>query len=190
MEVYSSSVEDQLIDGLSYKLAPGSSYIQDRKSATYWPSGSNIYTPNGGTKVIRFLLNGSDWLDPNTLRIFFDVANIEAYPLRVLGGPSSFFRRMRVLVGNQLVEDVDQFNRVSYMFDTLRARHVRENEDCEGFDDRFDQPEYQDIITFNESKNGDPLRTTSQGNVMNNLSANFKSVNGSPPLDILYVRMS
>ena len=83
MEVYSSSVEDQLIDGLSFKLAPGSSYIQDRKSATYWPSGSNKYTPNGGTKVIRFLLNGSDWLDPNTLRIFFDVANLEAYPLRV-----------------------------------------------------------------------------------------------------------
>ncbi len=116
MEVYSSSVEDQLIDGLSFKLAPGSSYIQDRKSATYWPSGSNIYTPNGGTKVIRFLFNGSDWLDPNTLRIFFDVANLEAYPLRVLGNPYSFFRRMRVLVGNQLVEDIDQFNRVSYTF--------------------------------------------------------------------------
>ena len=87
MEVYSSSVEDQLIDGLSFKLAPGSSYIQDRKSATYWPSGSNIYTPNGGTKVIRVLFNGSDWPDPNTLRIFFDVTNLEAYPLRVLGNP-------------------------------------------------------------------------------------------------------
>ena len=127
MEVYSSSVEDQLIDGLSYKLAPGSSYIQDRKSVTFYPSGSNIYTPNGGTKVLKFLINGSDWLDPNTLRIFFDVTNLENYPLRVLGNPYSFFRRMRVLVGNQLVEDIDQFNRVSYMFDTLRARHVREN---------------------------------------------------------------
>ena len=127
MEVYSSSVEDQLIEGLSYKLAPGSSYIQDRKSVTFYPSGSNIYTPNGGTKVIRFLINGSDWLDPNTLRIFFDVKNLEDYPLRVLGSPYSFFRRMRVLVGNMLVEDISDFNRVSYMFDTLRARHVREN---------------------------------------------------------------
>ena len=35
MEVYSSSVEDQLIDGLSYKLAPGSSYIQDRKASRF-----------------------------------------------------------------------------------------------------------------------------------------------------------
>ena len=92
MEVYSSSVEDQLIDGLSFKLAPGSSYIQDRKSSTYWTSGSSIYTPSGGTKVVSVLINGSDRLDPNTLRIFFDVANLEAYPLRVL---PFFFRRMR-----------------------------------------------------------------------------------------------
>ena len=35
MEVYSSSVEDQLIDGLSYKLNPGSSYIVDRKNSTF-----------------------------------------------------------------------------------------------------------------------------------------------------------
>ena len=82
MEIYSSSVEDQLIDGLSYKLSSGSSYITDRKSVSWFPSGSNVYSSNSGTKVIRFLLNGSDWLDPNTLRIFFDIANVENYPLR------------------------------------------------------------------------------------------------------------
>ena len=87
MEVYSSSVEDQLIDGLSYKLAPGSSYIQDRKSVSWFPSGSNVYSSTSGTKVIRFLMNGSDWLDPNTLRIFFDLSNVDNYPLRVLGAP-------------------------------------------------------------------------------------------------------
>ena len=35
MEVYSSSVEDQLIDGLSYKLSPGASYITERKSVSF-----------------------------------------------------------------------------------------------------------------------------------------------------------
>ena len=50
MEIYSSSVEDQLIDGLSYKLAAGSSYITDRKSVTFYPSGSNIYTQVEGQK--------------------------------------------------------------------------------------------------------------------------------------------
>jgi len=72
MEVYSSSVEDLLIDGLSYKLSPGASYITERKSVSFFPSGSNIYTTASGTKVIRFLLNDDDWADTtNTLRIFF-----------------------------------------------------------------------------------------------------------------------
>ena len=74
MEVYSSSVEDQLIDGLSSQLSPGASYITERKSVSFFPSGSNIYTTASGTKVIRFLLNGDDWCDAtNTLKIFFDV---------------------------------------------------------------------------------------------------------------------
>ena len=84
---------------------------------------------------------------------------------------------MRVLVGNQLVEDIDQFNRVSYMFDTLRARHVRENEDVEGFEDRFDQPEYQDILTNNS--NVASYVTKTGGREMQNIANYFVSVNGN-----------
>ena len=40
MEVISNSVEDKLIDGLSYKLEPTASYITERKSATFWAQGS------------------------------------------------------------------------------------------------------------------------------------------------------
>ena len=79
MEVYSSSVEDQLIDGLSFKLSPGSSYITDRQSVSFFPSGSNIYTTTSGTKILRIVLNGSDWLDPATVRVFFDVKNKRRY---------------------------------------------------------------------------------------------------------------
>ena len=152
MEVYSSSVEDQLIDGLSFKLSPGASYITERKSVSYFPSGSNVYTTTSGTKVSRILINGDDWLDStNTLRIFFDVRNTGTGPLRVLAGPYCFFRRMRILCGNQLVEDIDYYNRVHYMFDILRAKHVRENEDCEGLEDRFDSDYYKPC--FNNNSN-------------------------------------
>ena len=59
---------------------------------------------------------------------------------------------MRVLCGNQLVEDIDYYNRNHYLFDIMRARHVRENEDCEGTGaDRFDAPKYQSI--FQSSQN-------------------------------------
>jgi hypothetical protein len=104
------------------------------------------------------LLNGDDWCDAtNTLKIFFDVRNTGTGPLRVLGGPYSFFRRMRVLCGNQLVEDIDYYNRVHYMFDILRAQHVRENEDVEGFgEDRFDAQTYQPCFQTNNTSTTTP----------------------------------
>ena len=104
MESISNGVEDYLIDGLSFKLPPGSSYINDRRKSTFWASGSNIYKAEGGTKVVRFLLNGEDgtWLDPQTIRVQFDLRNNEtgtneSKRVRPLGGAHLFFRRARVL---------------------------------------------------------------------------------------------
>jgi hypothetical protein len=175
MEVYSSSVEDQLIEGLSYKLSSGSSYITDRNSVTYFASGSNIYTNTSGTKVLRFLINGDGWLDPSTLKIFFDVQNLSvSAPLRVLGGPYTFFKRMRILCANQLVEDVDHYNRLHYMMDSLRSKHVRDNEDCEGFgDSRFDNPTFFDLLNNNSNN---PLYTLPTGENMTLFESAFKSV--------------
>ena len=147
MQVYTSSVDDELVDGLSFKLSPGSSYITSRNSVSYFPTGSNIYTTAAGTKVLRILLSGDDWVDPATLRIFFDVRNNGPGVLFPLGGPYSFWRRMRVLVGNTLVEDTDYYNRTHHMMDILRAKHVRENEDAEGFESRYDQPLFWDWLT-------------------------------------------
>ncbi|MFM7978577.1 MAG: hypothetical protein ACKPKO_04610, partial [Candidatus Fonsibacter sp.] len=58
--------EDTLIDGLSYKLAKTASYITNRRSCTFHPRGSNIYKATAGTRVIRFQIDGQDWLDPST----------------------------------------------------------------------------------------------------------------------------
>ena len=71
MESISNGVDDVRIDGLSFKLPPGSSYITDRRKSTCWASGSNIYKSEAGTKVVRFLLNGEDGtcLDPASIRV-------------------------------------------------------------------------------------------------------------------------
>ena len=116
MEAIANGVEDVLIQGLSYKLKHGSSYIQERKSATFHPAGSNIYSTNG-TKLIKISLTGDHFLDPSTFRIMFDLVNTDQSEgaglteVRPVGGPWSFFRRMRVLAGNQLIEDLDNYNR-------------------------------------------------------------------------------
>ena len=67
MEAISNSIEDKLIDGLSFKLEPTASYITERKSSTFWAMGSNVYAPNSGTKVIKLVLSGDGWLDPSTV---------------------------------------------------------------------------------------------------------------------------
>ena len=138
MESYASSSEDQLIDSLSFKLGNSASYITDRKSVTFWPTGSNIYKTSSGTKVIKFQLNGDGWCDPSTTRIMFNLVNngdaVER--LRPLQGAYSFFRRLRITAG-ALLEDFE-YNRTHQMFESLTSVHNRDNGDIEGFGYRSD----------------------------------------------------
>ena len=141
MEGVANSVEDKLIDSLSFKLAPGASYVQERKSVTFHPTGSNAYSANNGVKLMKFVITGDGWLDPSTFRIMFDVVNLATDPLRelrTLGGPWTFFRRLRVLCSNQVVEDIDNYNRCHEMFQTLTASDSRINTAAEGFGREWD----------------------------------------------------
>ena len=53
--------------------------------------------------------------------------------LRPLSGPWSFFRRMRILVAGQLVEDIDQYNRIHEMMSFLVAHDSNQNDAAEAF---------------------------------------------------------
>jgi hypothetical protein len=164
VESMANSVEDYLIDGLSFKLKPGASYINERKSVTNHPQDSNAYTTKG-TKLIKLLVTGDNWLDPSTFRVAFDLQNMEALvqkrndagallyldstgnetttvtaapvmlnvKLRPLGGPRTFFKRMRVLCSGQIVEDIDDYNRVQEMFLTLTPAETRLNDTAKSF---------------------------------------------------------
>ena len=140
VEAAANSVEDFLVDSLSFKLRKGASYINERKSVTFHPQGSNIYSTQG-TKLIKLLISGDQWLDPSTFRVMFDLVNMEsdaAKQLRVLGGPWSFFKRMRVLCNGTIVEDIDDYNRVHQMFNIMTAGDSRINELSEGFGQHWD----------------------------------------------------
>jgi hypothetical protein len=133
MEATAQSVEDFLIDGLSFKLRPGASYITNRRSVSYFPQGGNQYSPNG-VKVIRLMLTGDSWVDPSTIRVMFNLVNNgtvnqKLYPV---SGPWCFFRRLRVLCGGQLLEDIDYYNKVHEMFHMFQSDAVRRNDNSEG----------------------------------------------------------
>ena len=141
METFSP--EDILVDNLSFKLNKGASYITDRRSVRFYPSGSNVYKPTSGNRVLKFSLNAEDngWLDPQSVRVFFTVQNLDQTldrKLRPLAPPYSFFRRMRIIAGNQVVEDFDNYNRVHQMFSKLMSQGARKDEANEGFGYRYD----------------------------------------------------
>ena len=140
MEAVANSVDDALIDSLSFKLSNSASYITERKSVTFWPTGSNIYKTNSGTKVIRFVLTNDNWLDPSTVRVMFNLVNNDsdsAKRLRTISGAWSFFRRMRIMCQGTLIEDFD-YNRTCEMFEVLTSLHNRDNDDIENFGYRAD----------------------------------------------------
>lgn len=142
VEAIANSIEDKLVDGLSFKLNPGASYVVDRRSVTYHPQGSNIYKPSSGTKLIRILLTGDNWMDPSTFRVMFDLNNDDETPaklLRPVGGPWGFFQRMRVLCAGQLVEDIMDYNRIHQMMHVLIAPESRYNDAAEAFGISDDQ---------------------------------------------------
>jgi len=134
METHIQATEDALIDTLSFKLPNTANFINDRRSVTFYPAGSNDYGPRG-VKVIKFMLTGTDWLDPSTVRIQFTLNNKDLtknlHPINPL--PSNFFRRLRILCGGIVVEDIDHYNRVYNMVHTLLPFERRMNDYAEGF---------------------------------------------------------
>ena len=138
--------EDLLIDNLSFKLNKGSSYVTDRRSVRFYPSGSNIYKTTSGNRVIKISLNGEDnsWLDPQSVRVFFNLQNLDPQTgvynrkLRPLSPPYCFFRRMRILAGSQVVEDFNDYGRVHHMFSKMMSEGARSDEANEDFGYRFD----------------------------------------------------
>ena len=152
-----NSVEDYLIDGLSFKLQPGASYVIDRRSVSFFVAGSNDYLPGSGARVARINLNGDGWLDPSTVRVVYTLSNTatgaganadaalaatRAKVLRTVSGPWSFFRRARCLVSGAIVDDIDYYNRVHEMLHILTSKNNRENDDVEGFGLRWDDENY------------------------------------------------
>ena len=134
METQIQSVEDSLIDGLSFRLPNSANFINDRRSVSWFPTGGNEFSPRG-VKIIKFMLAGTDWLDPSTVRVQFRLSNrSKQNPLILLNPlPANFFRRLRILAGGQVIEDIDFYNRVYNMVHTLLPTERRMNDYAEGF---------------------------------------------------------
>ena len=153
MEATTSAVEDSLVHSLDFKIKPGASYITGRRNCSFFASGGNTYAPNG-VKVLRFQLSSDGWLDPSSVRIMYTLVNkslIAGQLLRPLGSPSSFFRRLVIRCGGTTIEDCNDWDRVSHMFEILSTNEHLKDSEIEG----FGFPIYRDGMPI---MSGDPTR--------------------------------
>ena len=136
------SVDDALISGLSYKLKAGASFVTNRRRVSYFAQGGNQYSPNG-VKVMKFNLTGDRWLDPSTSRVMFQLNNTgnigapEGSAIKRIEplswNPAVFFRRARIICGGIVVEDIDNFNRLSLMLTVLKTEEEQNSIAGESF---------------------------------------------------------
>jgi hypothetical protein len=129
-------VEDTLLGSLSYKIDPksGSSYVTEKKSVTYFASGSNVYSPAQGTKVLRFNIASDQFIDLSSIvvsvMVNVGVAGI-ATPLADAG--HVLFNRLRWIVSGTVVEDIEHFNVASQLFHRFLSSEKKQNTEQVGF---------------------------------------------------------
>ena len=67
----------------------------------------------------------------------FDLVNNEASGtkrIRPISSGHSFFRRLRVMAGSSVLEDINDYNKVAELFENvMKPAQDRENDDVEGF---------------------------------------------------------
>ena len=99
VEAMANNVEYYLIDGISFKLSPGASYVTYRRSCTWYTSGAQTHVSGQGARVIRLQMNGDGWVDPSTVRLVYTFTNTAGTNifLRPIGGPWSMFSRVRCM---------------------------------------------------------------------------------------------
>ena len=170
MEATTSAVEDTLVEKLDFKIKPGASYITGRRNCSFFSTGGNSYAPNG-VRVVRFQLSSDGWLDPSSVRIQFTLVNEDGNPghlLRPVSGPYSFFRRFRALCGGTVVEDINDWDRLSHMFEILSTDEYSKDSETQG----FGFPIYRDGMPI---MSGDPTRGIPPGR---NKTVLFKPLSG------------
>ena len=77
-------------------------------------------------------------MDPSTVKLFYTIQNTTSLEVKyelvpLLVGPWVFFRRMRVICGGQIIEDIDHYNRTHEMIHMMKPTEKRVNDGIEGF---------------------------------------------------------
>ena len=66
------------------------------------------------------MLTGDSWMDPSTVKLFITVKNDGTTALTPrIAGSWGMFRRLRILCGGRIVEDIDYYGRLHEQFNMM-----------------------------------------------------------------------
>ena len=141
-----ASAPEHLHPNLAYDVGPAASYVLSRSQQTFVPVGGDTYSPNG-SRLIRFNLPTAGFIDPTTVKIRFELHNDTAFPdynqngdvvagngallsqLMLNGPPGIIFSRARSLANGALISDLQQCNRICFMYHYLLRDRMKAVDD-------------------------------------------------------------
>ena len=118
-----------LSNAIQFDLPATASYIVGRTNTTWLPLGSATYTPDTGTRLLRFVLSdGRGFLDPSSVVLSFRLMNTGAGKLRLRDVPITIFRRIKCFCNGTLIEDLVEAPRLASLMRLCEPKERQENE--------------------------------------------------------------
>ena len=116
-----SGIEDHLIDGLQFKAASGTAqYVLNSRCVRYFAESGNRFDANS-SRVIRFRLADHCFLEPASVRLQMTINNLSTTTdLTPVAQPLAMFRRARLFMASQLVEDWTELGPTSVLMDRMK----------------------------------------------------------------------
>ena len=177
-------IEDVLVEkNLRFKLKDGGSYVRSKESKNFYPSSVSTYTADTNS-VIRFNITGppNQWLSLPSLLLGFTLNNTdnsasnELRPIDTAG----FFDRVRVLMGDVIVCDLNSLSRASSMKDVLKSSEEKRIDEALGFGNTLLNHDGR-FLTCDAS-----ATSTTQSVVRNVTNNNFRGIKGGKGANVYF----
>ena len=111
---------DTLVGPLRFGLDAQGSYVTQRRNSTTF-SNVNSASPAGVKTITINCGSASEWLDPATALLSFLVTNTDGTNALFPATPSAsvLFDRLQVRLGSTLVEDIQDFGKLTHIMEIL-----------------------------------------------------------------------
>ena len=99
--------QDLLIAGLTYDSEPTASYVESCRLVKFMPSAGDRFSTNA--RVIRFSLQDHCFLEPGSVRLQFQLNNLDTTKnLSPIATPAAMFNNFKLYMGGQLCDNIEE----------------------------------------------------------------------------------